>query len=204
MPVGYRGNDAVWVDSVPIPVDGDASSEAVLAPAWKKNTDRSAYLKRVLPSAHSWASALVLPTAALWTYGNTATIETTIAIGGKLDVPGCKVGDKIQVNAFFMFRRTSIGLMTKPFDIWIDAIDNALVAPGVQTHVPGANLSADDGLNSGLQGCAIPIALSGTWTVAASGTTRLTVAFEGPTFISGDTTQIWHGFNINAVLFPAP
>ncbi len=200
MPADYEGDDTEWTDTVPIPSDGEKLAERVIAPAWKRNADRTAWLKRAMPQLSHWTSSD--GPGALWTYGNSAGIETTVAIGGKLDITGCRVGDKIEVTATFSFQR--VGNPTKPFDFWLDAIDNyGGASPGTQTHVPGSNYNADDGINAGLESVTHVVSVSGMWTVAAAGTTRLTLAFNGPTLSGGDEASIYHGFVLTAVRYGA-
>jgi hypothetical protein len=94
--------------------------------------------------------------------------------------------------------------LTKEFDIWLDAIDNATVmSPGPQTHINGAHLDAPNGVPASFGGIAFPISLSGPWTVALAGTTRITLALRSTTLSGGDLFRIWPGFNISVVRFPA-
>jgi hypothetical protein len=179
-------------------------SERVFAPAWEACADRSAYVYRVRPTVHTKAMLATspgYPTAStqFWTYGNTGILETPIAFGGYLDIPGCTVGDLIQVSAFAMFARS--GNLTKAVSMYVDAIDRVNGTAGTQTHVPGAVWSTSTGLASGQDAIPLPIAMTGMWTVVLAGTTRITLALEAPTLSGLDTAILWEA-NISAIRFP--
>jgi len=200
----YSGDGSAWVPTVPIPANGDAMSERVFAPAWEACADRSAYVYRVRPTVHTkamLATAPGYPTAStqFWTYANTGVLETPIAFGGHLDIPGCTVGDQIQISAFAMLARS--GNLSKAVSMYLDAIDRVNGTPGVQAHVPGALWSTSTGLAAEQESLPIPIAISGMWTVVLAGTTRITLALECPTLSGLDTAILWEA-NISAIRFP--
>lgn len=206
MPNNYSGDATAWVTTVPIPADGESISERNCAPAWRRCADRSAYNHRVMPRVATFAQDLPHGFS-IWEYGNSGGIESTIAAGIRLDIPGCVVGDKLIVSAFMNYQRlaTSAADVEKAFTVWIDAIDDAVGTPGVQTHVPGASWVASDGIDSDDDGRPLTLSLGGIWTVAEAGTTRLAIAFSGPTFGNGDGDEfhLYPSVNITAMRFPA-
>ena len=200
----YAGNGATWVDVVYIPADGEKINERNCAPAWKACADRSAYLKRVMPSVHSASKVATTPGypstgKQFWTYGNSAALESSIAAGLYVDITDCTVGDVIQVSSFAMFQRS--GNMSKAIHLYADAIDRVNGTAGTQTHVTGASWESSTGLDSGQENIPIPVSISGSWTVALAGTTRLCLAFNGPTLSGGDEALVWEA-SIVAVRFP--
>jgi hypothetical protein len=198
----YTGVDTIYYPSVPVPRDGEDVTEENWAPSWMRPADNAAYLKRLISTGlftHTYDNSGV----AAWTYGGSGSIETSIAAGHYVDVSGAKVGYKIYVDLFVLAQRTITGggAYAHPFDFYLDAIDNATGTPGVQTHVPGAHWAATSGVTwtNGI----LPVNLTGVWTVAAAGTTRIAPAFNpgaGWVNSSGDTFVLTSTMSITAVL----
>ncbi len=203
MPINYPGDGATFPTTISIPVNGEAINERNCAPAWKKNADRSAYLERIAPKLYTFTTDNT--PSAYWTYGNSTTLETTAATGGYVDVPDCEVGDKIVVAGSLSFVRTEN--TTKEFDAYLEATDGyGSLAPGAQTHIPGAHYDAAAGIIEEWGGFQLALCLNGTWTVAAAGTTRITFGFISSELSDDDDDvfQVWRGFNISAILMPVP
>jgi len=198
MPQDYAGVSTVWIGEVPIPRDGDAVNERNCAPAWKRCVDRSAYLKRVLPTVYTWG--LSTPLGIFWTYNNSGLVASTVAAGGLVDVPGCAVGDKIYVAAYACFARS--GNITRAFKVWVDVIDDAAGSPAAQAHVAGALWDAANGMHADEDDITRTLSLSGVHTVTDAGVARFMFAVQSPTLAGADTFELLAGLNITAIRLP--
>jgi hypothetical protein len=197
MPVNYEGDDSAWPTTIPVIADGEGLAERNLAPGLRKNADRSAYNRRVLPTLHRYVTDSGSP---FYAYLNSGNVESTIAAGGKVDVADCAIGDVLLCTASFLLLRT--GTETDEFDIWIDALDTVDATPGTQTHIDGAHYDAADGVDAEQLGIVFPVTLHGSWTVAAAGTTRICIALSSTETSGGDDTEIRPGIAITVVRFP--
>ena len=198
---------ATYHATIPVPADGEAFSVAVLRPPWTKLADRAAYLKARTPKLYTYSYQSSGST--FFTYVDNNTRQTTVAVGGYIDVPNCVAGDKLLLKCFMTW---AIGIAFAggggqyvfTHDAWIDVWDDVTGVTPVQQHVPGANWRS---LGIAYESVAAyrPLALSGVWTVAQAGTTRATFAFQAPAGFGGigSVFKIYSAFNINAIRIPA-
>jgi hypothetical protein len=206
MPNNYAGDGTTYPANIVIPTDGEPCSEAYVAPPFRQLADRTANLRRRIPTPYSYSYDDGVNT--FWTYGNSFAIETTITAGCKVDVEGLLVGDKIQVDFFGNWRRADSGggaadNPTVGFDAWLDAIDDYDgETPGTQTHIPGAHWNANGGIDTDLSTIINPFTLSGVWTVAQEGTTRITFAFDTKASWGTDTFELVGALNLVAIAYP--
>lgn len=201
MPKNYTGVDTSYPANVPIPRDGERVNEHNWGPAWMRLADRAAWIKRQLPLNYAHIYDTLGGTA--WTYPNTAVLANSISAGHYVDVPSTRVGDKIVVTTSFISVRTwgVSGAAAHPFDLYLDAIDDATGTPTAEAHIPGAHWAAGLGVPFG-SAATVSTSLAGTWTVTKAGTTRIALAFlsgagwsnagagAGDTFAANNTLTI--------------
>lgn len=200
MPTNYPGSSATYPSTIPIPADGEEVCERNWAGSWQRLADRAAWLKRVLPTPYSHTSDSA--GNALWTYGNSGNLETTIAAGHYVDIPNTRVGDIIQVDFFGVWKRTGSSNAVG-WDGYLDAIDNATgSSPGTQTHLGGAHWDVTSGITTTDIGEVFPLSMSGGWTVSIAGTTRISFALKQQASWSADTFTLRSSLNFVAILYP--
>lgn len=160
MPSGYSPSTATYPANVSIPVAGEKRKNSVLAVPSQNLADRLAYLKRCLPITKQSA-------VGGWTATN-GTSADQYSASYVCDFTGCVIDDKIHVRA----TAQSSANAGSAFEVFLLAIDDASGTP-VQTRLVGG--SAPSWVHNFPAADLYEESLSGLWTVAKAGTTRVTL-----------------------------
>jgi hypothetical protein len=198
MSTPYAGNPATFPANVNVVDDGDDVNATFDDQAGIDNADRTAYLKRVLPRMYSYAADPGY-TVLYKSFTVSNDPSTTESVGGYVDITGCVVGDRIQVQCAFNYRQTVDN--TQKFQVYLYAIDDQAGTP-TPLQIPGSYNASLDGTSVDHLDYIYPMSLQGVHTVAVAGTTRLTFRFDDGTFGSA-TFDIVQAFSLIATKYSA-
>jgi hypothetical protein len=201
MPDSYTPSSSTFPPTVPILSTSaagvkDRIDAAVYQPSFQRISDAFAYLNSRRPQPYS----ATFSGSPYYTFNSppqsllgphSGDFDTPERIGGYLDVPSCVVGDKVHVR--ISFDQATVPTFALGYAS-IYAIDDRTGTP-VTNYVPGTNIHNPTTM------LGAPITVSGVWTVAKAGTTRLTLALES-NFATGMSFTMTN-FVIAAVRYPA-
>ncbi len=193
-----------WAKYVPVPIKGDGRTPAICEPAWERLADREAYIADRRPVLGHYAGS-GSPLSVYGDYVGGPTVgwdpvdydyeQLLYSPGSGVDFTGCVVGDKILVTASVLFavqNATSGFACLIAADAYVSGIGTVLMIPGTLVYKQAPH-AYDDGFKH-------QITLSGVWTVATPGTTRVSFGYQMQTGIS--TTFDLYSLVVNATRFP--